>query len=124
MDAGSSKKQRGKPFQKGVSGNPSGREKLPDDIVHVRELARQYTQEAVNALAEVLRSEASPGARVSAAQALLDRGWGKSEATVNMNVKTVNPDELTDAELAAIAAGGRATADAAQSSTGKPDAVH
>ena len=99
----SKKQPRGKPFVKGQSGNPGGREKLPPDVVHVRELARQHTLTAMNALVKVLENEStSPGAIVSAAQALLDRGWGKAEATVNMNVKR-DAKELTDDELAAIA---------------------
>jgi hypothetical protein len=44
----------------------------------VREIAQQYTVEAVEALAAVMRDpKAPPAARVSAATALLDRGHGK-----------------------------------------------
>lgn len=79
--AESSKKQRGRPFPKGVSGNPGGREKLPEDIKHVRELAREYTAEAVAALASVMASGSGP-AKVAAANALLDRGWGKAAQVI------------------------------------------
>lgn len=75
---GSSKKQRGRPFPKGVSGNPSGRAKLPEDVKHVREMARQYTEAAIATLAGVME-EGSANAKVSAAQVLLERGWGKAE---------------------------------------------
>lgn len=51
---------------------------MPEDIKHVRDLARQYTQQAVDALVEVLASD-SASARVAAANALIDRGWGKAE---------------------------------------------
>ena len=37
----SKKAPRGKAFSKGKSGNPGGRPKLPEDVKHVRELARQ-----------------------------------------------------------------------------------
>lgn len=49
--------------------------KAPTDI---RSLARQHTASAINVLAGIMNQPASPeGARVQAAQALLDRGWGK-----------------------------------------------
>ena len=49
--------------------------KAPTDI---RSLARSHTETALNVLAGIMRQEAAPqAARVSAATALLDRGWGK-----------------------------------------------
>jgi hypothetical protein len=44
----------------------------------LREAAKALTLEAVNALAEVMRSGASEHARVAAATAILDRGHGKA----------------------------------------------
>lgn len=81
LTAQSSKKPRGKPFVKGQTGNPGGRPKLPEDVKHVRELARQYTASAVAALVEVLESDSASG-KVAAANALLDRGWGKPEQQI------------------------------------------
>lgn len=109
-------------FKPGQSGNPTGRPKLPEDIKHVRELAREYTGEAVDALVSVLREGSAP-AKVSAAQVLLDRGWGKAEATVSMTIKR-DAKELTDDELAAIAAGGSAGINPAQAVADKPSRVH
>lgn len=44
----------------------------------IRDIAREYTDEAVNALVDVLRDNQQPAAaRVSAASAILDRGHGK-----------------------------------------------
>ena len=67
------------PFKKGHSGNPTGRPKLPEDVKHVRELARAHTADAVKSLVSVMKSSNSDSARVSAANVLLDRGWGKPE---------------------------------------------
>ena len=71
----------GTPFPKGVSGNPTGRPKLPENIGELRELARAYTQEAIETLVIVMASGTGQ-ARVVAANALLDRGWGKAAQLV------------------------------------------
>jgi Family of unknown function (DUF5681) len=65
----------GKPFQKGKSGNPGGRPKV---VAEVKELARAHTAEAIHTLVSIMTNPKSPpAARVSAANALLDRGYGK-----------------------------------------------
>ena len=47
-------------------------------LVEIRSLARSHTKTAINALVGVMRSRnATHAARVSAANAILDRGWGK-----------------------------------------------
>ena len=73
--AGSTLKQRrrgpGRPFQKGVSGNPSGRPAVARDI---QELCREKTPEAVAALMEALQK---PGERVRAAEVLIAYGYGR-----------------------------------------------
>lgn len=58
----------------GHSGNPSGR---PKDEYKVAELARTYTSEAIDTLVELIRYGKDERVRGTAAQALLDRGWGK-----------------------------------------------
>lgn len=60
-------------FQKGQSGNPGGR---PKEVDEVKELARQHGPEAITKLVAWLRSD-NAKASVSAANALLDRGYGK-----------------------------------------------
>ncbi len=63
------------PFVKGQSGNPAGRAKEPNSLAA---LARTYTEEAVNTLADIMRNGQNETARASAADKLLDRGWGKA----------------------------------------------
>lgn len=58
----------------GHSGNPSGR---PKDEYKVAELARSYTSEAIDTLVELMRHGKDERVRGTAAQAMLDRGWGK-----------------------------------------------
>ena len=66
-------------FPKGQSGNPGGR---PRDEQKVAELARSYTTEAIETLVELMRSGNDELVRGTAAQALLDRGWGKPKLAV------------------------------------------
>jgi hypothetical protein len=61
-------------FLPGQSGNPGGR---PKDEHRVAELARSYTLEAIDTLVELMRDGKDERVRGTAAQALLDRGWGK-----------------------------------------------
>jgi hypothetical protein len=58
-------------YQKGKSGNPGG---VPKGYREMRAAARAHTPAALKALVEAL---SDPKLKVAAAQALLDRGWGK-----------------------------------------------
>src|SRR5262245_48795445 len=61
----------GRPFAPGQSGNPLGR---PRAALDVQAMARAHTTQAVATLVKALDD---PRHRVAAAQALLDRGWGR-----------------------------------------------
>jgi hypothetical protein len=91
----------GTPFQKGKSGNPGGRPKAAHSI---QELARKHAPEAVKTLVDIAK-KGTPGARVSAAIALLDRGYGKPpQFSSNDTSQFRKAVEMPDDELAAIAA--------------------
>jgi hypothetical protein len=48
-------------------------------VTEIRSLARSHTRTALNVLVGVMRSkDATAAAKVSAANAILDRGWGKA----------------------------------------------
>lgn len=54
--------------------------KAPADI---RSLARQHTDEAINALLRIMRkTDATDSAVVTAAGYLIDRGWGKASQVI------------------------------------------
>jgi hypothetical protein len=75
--------------------------KTPTDI---RSLARSHTETALKVLSGIMKEDkAPPAARVAAAQALLDRGWGKSVQHIETTRRTVQ--SMSDDELANIAAG-------------------
>jgi len=48
-------------------------------LIEIRSIARSHTRTAINVLVGIMRSkDAAPAARVSAANSILDRGWGKT----------------------------------------------
>ena len=65
-------------------------------------LARTYTDKAIKLLGAVMDDEKAPqAARVTAAQALLDRGWGKAPIQIDLNVRAKFDDFLRDVGIAA-----------------------
>jgi hypothetical protein len=64
-------------------GRPKGAKNK--QTLDVKELARDYTEEAILALASVMRGD-DTSAKVSAAKELLDRGHGKAKQVVDANV--------------------------------------
>ena len=66
-------------WTKGKSGNPGGRSpRIGPNGETAAQLARVHTVEAIDVLREVMMDKkATPVARVSAANGMLDRGWGK-----------------------------------------------
>jgi hypothetical protein len=52
-------------------------------ITEIRSLARSHTRTALNVLVGVMRNTKAPApARIAAANAILDRGWGKPKQAV------------------------------------------
>jgi hypothetical protein len=101
-------KKRPWEFQKGVSGNPAGRPKVEGKI---RELARKHAPRAIRTLVKLMRSK-NERVAVAAAQALLDRGFGRPFQAVGnpdgsalapsaVMVGIMNGEPVSDAERAA-----------------------
>ncbi len=84
-------------FKKGQSGNPGGR---PKELGDIRELARAHTTAAIETLVRALDAK-SEQTRVTAAEALLSRGWGKPQQSVEMSGKDGAPLPPTRIELVA-----------------------
>jgi hypothetical protein len=82
------------PFKKGQSGNPGGRIGVPKEV---RELARTHTEPAINRLAFWMQPD-DPRASVAASNALLDRGYGKPVAQIEMDHHVNEFDGMTTEE--------------------------
>ena len=85
--------RRSTSWKRGQSGNRSGRPRRPAKveahkiIADVKAAARELTPQALETLQEVMENKrAPPAARVSAATAILDRGWGRPTETVKAQV--------------------------------------
>ena len=92
---------RGRPFQPGQSGNPTGQ---PKGVREVREAAREHTALAMETLAQARRSKSAPwSARVMAAEALLSRGWGKAVQPVEVDDRRPLSSVPADVLIAAVA---------------------
>lgn len=99
------KKQRGRPFRKGQSGNPGGRPAKTPDLLEVERLAREASPAAIQRLVFWMNST-DPSASVKACNAILDRAFGKPAQAVEHTGHVMHDlSDFTDAELAAIIAG-------------------
>ncbi|HEV8191639.1 MAG TPA: hypothetical protein VGP82_09160 [Ktedonobacterales bacterium] len=71
----------------------------------IRSLARRHTSLAINTLAGIARRGKSEPARVSAAVALLERGWGKPQqdvavdAAVTVTIRRIIDGSSSDAKV-------------------------
>ncbi len=87
-------------WKKGMpSPNPGGR---PKEVADVRKLARSRTKKAVRVLSEIMESADTPAnVRVLAAQALLDRGYGRpTQHSEQARFDTAAMDETTQLDVA------------------------
>jgi hypothetical protein len=85
------------PFKKGQSGNPGGRVGVPAEVL---DLARQHSTEAIERLIHWMKSD-DGRISVAAANALLDRGYGRPAQLIDLSVDVMSRRirELSDGEL-------------------------
>ena len=96
----------GRPFQPGKSRQSRWSPKAAHSI---QELARKHAPEAIKTLADIAK-KGTPGARVSAAIALLDRAYGKPPQFNTSDATSFRKAvDMSDDELAAIVARAKLT---------------
>lgn len=66
---------------------PASALQLPDDITDVKELAKLATPDAIRTLHQIALYGVSEAARVAAANAIIDRGHGKPQQSVDLTGK-------------------------------------
>lgn len=77
---------RSSKFKPGQSGNPAGRPRNPKNAAEVREMARERSGAMIEFLGRVaLDSRVPINARIQCAVEILNRGWGKPTATLDVN---------------------------------------
>jgi hypothetical protein len=77
-------------WQKGQSGNPGGRPKVPEEL---REAFRALTPRAIRTLRKAMKEGGAVG--VKASEVVLERGWGKVAQQIDATVTNLNDEERT-----------------------------
>lgn len=84
------------------AGRPAGsKNKITEEKRQtIAEMASEYTEDALNALVNIVRSGESENARVAASNAILDRAYGKPAQSMDVSnsdgsLQTLDPAKLT-----------------------------
>jgi hypothetical protein len=96
-DAGNQKESKktkrvGRGGPRARSGRPKG--KVNAKTLEIQAAAKLYAGDALQALVDVAQNSSSDGARVAAASALLDRGYGRPRQAIEHSGNVVTPGVL------------------------------
>ena len=76
---------RGKPFQPGKTGNPGGRPKKTEEERTLEAMCKDKTPQALSTILHIMEEGEQERSRLSAAQYIIDRGWGKAKESVELS---------------------------------------
>lgn len=79
---------KGKPFAAGQSGNPSGRPKKTEEQITLENMCKARTPEALATILSIMDGGENERNRLSAAEFVIERGWGKATQPMDINVTT------------------------------------
>jgi hypothetical protein len=91
--AGAVKKRRGpgKPFEPGKSGNPSGRAKRTQEELDLINACKEKTADALGVIEQIMLNGENERNRLSAAQYIIDRAYGKAVQQTELSGKDGEP---------------------------------
>ena len=78
----------GKPFAKGTTGNPGGRPKRTKQELDLIAACKAKTPHALAVIESIMMDGQSDKARLTAAIAIIERGYGKAVQTIEANITT------------------------------------
>jgi len=88
------KQPRGRPFKKGVSGNPGGRPKRTQEEVDLMEACKEKTPEALAVIVDIMQNGSNDRVKLQAAVFILERAWGKAPLHVAVEPVQVIPRNI------------------------------
>ena len=74
-------------FKPGRSGNPGGRPKKTEEERTLEHMCREKTPDALQTVLGIMSAGENERNRLSAAQYVIERGWGKATQPIDQNIE-------------------------------------